>query len=416
MTVVRPFKGLRPKPEYAKEVAAPPYDVLSAGEAREMCADNPNSFLRVNKAELEFDDTVDTYSEPVYQRAEENLHRLINDGIMFEESEPSFYLYRLAMNNKSQTGLIALASVDEYDRGLIKKHEHTRPEKVSDRANHIAYLNAQVGPVFTTYRHQHNPEIKSVFESITSNPAEVDFTAEDGVRHELWVVGDNRQKDSIIEAFAKIPHIYVADGHHRSQSASEVRRRFAEANPNHTGKEIYNYFLNVIFPDEELNILPYNRVIKDMNGLTLEQLLTKASERFEINPQDKEVNPDKPHRFGLYCEGDWFLLTAKEGSFDPDDPTGSIDAAILGDNFIEPILGITNPKTDKRIDFVGGIRGTRELIKLVDSGEYKMAFSLYSTSIDQLLKVADAGEVMPPKSTWFEPKLRSGMVVNLLND
>ncbi|MBD3232211.1 MAG: DUF1015 family protein [candidate division Zixibacteria bacterium] len=416
MTVVRPFRGLRPKPEYAKEVAAPPYDVLSAKEAREMCANNPNSFLRVNKAELEFDDNVDTYSEQVYQRAKDNLHRLIDDGIMFEESEPSLYLYRLTMDNKSQTGLIALASVDEYDKGLIKKHEHTRPEKVNDRANHIAYLNAQVGPVFTTYKHDHNPEIKTVFEGITSNPPEIDFTADDGVRHELWVVNDEREKDSIIGAFAKIPHIYVADGHHRSQSASEVRRRFQEANPKHTGEEIYNFFLNVVFPDDELNILPYNRVVKDMNGLTLEQLLTKASENFEITPKDGEVEPDQPHRFGLYCEGDWFLLKAKEGSFDPDDPTGSIDAAILGNNFIDPILGITNPKTDKRIDFVGGIRGTKELVKLVDSGEYKIAFSLHATSIDQLLKVADAGEVMPPKSTWFEPKLRSGMVVNLLND
>jgi uncharacterized protein (DUF1015 family) len=414
LSIVKPFKGLRPKPEYAKDVASPPYDVLTAKEARQMAASNPRSFLRVNKAELEFDDDVDQYSERVYRRAKDNLQKLIDNDVMIRDPKPCFYLYRLTMNNHSQTGLVSLASVDEYDRGLIKKHEHTRPDKVNDRANHIEFLQAQVGPVLTTFKY--NDDIKRTFDRITADAAPVDFVAADGVRHQMWVVDDDKYTRGIIDAFAPLPCMYIADGHHRSQSASEVCRRMRERNPDHTGEEIYNYFLHVTFPDKELNILPYNRVVRDMNNLKLDQLLEKASERFDVTPADKEISPVSPHIFGLYAEGKWFRMKSKEGSFDPDDPTGSIDAAVLADNLIAPILGITNPKTDDRIDFVGGIRGNRELVKLVDSGEYKLAFSLHATTIEQLLKVADAGEVMPPKSTWFEPKLRSGMVVNLLTD
>jgi len=414
MSIVKPFKGLRPKPEYAAKVASPPYDVLSAKEAREMARDNRYSFLRVNKAELEFDDDVDQYSPEVYQRAKDNLNRLIQDEIMIRDEKPCFYLYRLTMAGKSQIGLVALASVEEYDKGLIKKHEHTRPEKVNDRANHISYLEAQVGPVFITFKT--NQEIKQLFKNITSEPAPTDFTADDGIRHELWFISDSKSITEITKAFSKLPYMYIADGHHRSQSASEICRRGKEKNPNHTGQEAYNFFLNVIFPADELNILPYNRVVKDLNGLAIEDILKKASVKFDISSRDKEISPKNPHEFGVYAEGKWYLLKAKGGSFNPNDPTGSIDAAILGANFIDPILGITNPKTDKRVNFVGGIRGTKELVKLVDSGEYKIAFSLHPTSIEQLLNVADAGEVMPPKSTWFEPKLRSGMVVNLLTD
>ncbi len=414
MSIVKPFRGLRPKPEYAARVASPPYDVLSAKEAREMAQDNRYSFLRVNKAELEFDNHIDQYSPKVYQRAKDNLDRLIQDEIVIRDEKPCFYLYRLTMGGKSQCGLVALTSVEEYDNGLIKKHEHTRPEKVNDRANHIAYLEAQVGPVFTTFRA--NQEIKQLFKNITSKPATTNFVADDDIRHELWVISGSKSITEITKAFAKLPYMYIADGHHRSQSASEVCRRAKAKNSSHTGQEPYNFFLNVIFPADELNILPYNRVVKDLNGLTIEDILKKASAKFDISPQNKEIGPKNPHEFGVYAEGKWYLLKTKSGSFDPKDPTGSIDAAILGANFIDPILGIANPKTDKRIDFVGGIRGTKELVKLVDSGEYKIAFSLYPTSIEQLLKVADAGEVMPPKSTWFEPKLRSGMVVNLLTD
>ena len=413
MSIVKPFRGLRPKPEYAREVASPPYDVLNAQEARHIVERNPNSFLRVNKAELEFDDNVNSYAEEVYQRGKDNLQRLSDLGFLVRDEKPCFYLYQITMDGKSQTGLVALTSVAEYDNGLIKKHEHTRPEKVNDRANHIEYLGAQVGPVFSTYRYNEN--IHKIFKQITAENPIIDFVADDGVRHEFWVISKDSEIRKIEESFAALPHLYIADGHHRSQSASEVCRRMKDNNPNHTGEENYNYFLNVMFPDEELNILPYNRVVADLNDLTLDTIIDMASEKFQIFPQRTEITPTELHTFGLYCDGKWYLLKSKDGTFDPNDPTGSIDAAILGKNFIDPILGISDPKTDKRINFVGGIRGTKELEKLVDSGKYKIAFSLYPTSIKQLLDVADAGEVMPPKSTWFEPKLRSGMVVNLLD-
>ena len=414
MAIVRPFKGLRPKADRAKEVASPPYDVLSTQEAKEMAMNNPNSFLRVNKAELEFDQGSDPYSEKVYQRGKDNLMRLWNEGIMVRDSKPSFYLYRLTMNGRSQTGLVALTSVDEYDKGIIKKHEHTRPQKVSDRANHITFLGAQVGPVFSTFKY--SEAVGEVFGRVTSKPPTTDFVADDGVRHELWVVDDDPTVQAIVDAFGALKELYIADGHHRSAAAAEVCHRFREKNPGYSGDEIVNFFLNVLFPDRELHILPYNRVVKDMNGLDLPSLLEQTSARFAVEPHDGEVNPNEPHQFGLYADGRWQVLTAKPGSFDASSPTQSIDAAILQRNLIDPILGIDNPKTDDRIDFVGGIRGTRELVKLVDSGVYKIAFSLYPTSIQQLIDVADAGEVMPPKSTWFEPKLRSGMVVNLLTE
>ena len=414
MSVVRPFKGLRVKPEFAAEIASPPYDVLNAKEARKIVQRHPESFLRVNKAELEFDDHVDPYSEPVYRRGKDNLKRLVDKGMMARDPKPAFYLYRLTMSGRSQLGLVALTSVDEYDAGLIKKHEHTRPEKVRDRANHIDYLQAQVGPVFSIFRH--NAEIARLFKRITATPAPTDFVADDGIRHELWVVDDERAVREIAEPFARLPFLYIADGHHRSQSASELCRRYREKNQNFTGEEPWNFFLNVIFPDSELKILPYNRVVKDLNGLTPEQMLEKASASFKVTPKSAEATPKKPHTFGLYCGGRWYLLECRKGSFDPDNPTGSIDSAILNANFIGPILGITDVKTDKRIDFVGGIRGTGELVKLVDSGEFKLAFAVHPTSIEQLLKVADAGDVMPPKSTWFEPKLCDGLVVNLLTE
>ncbi len=411
MSTLKPFAALRPRPEYAREVAAPPYDVLNAAEARRLVAGNPNSFLRVNKAELEFDDDTDPYGEVVYQRGKDNLQRLIDEQILVQDTHPCFYLYRLTMDGQSQTGLVALASVDEYDRGTIVKHEHTRPEKVADRADHIAFLQAQVGPVFLTYRH--DPAIAQLFARLTAASAAVDFVADDDVRHEFWIVDDGEAIGEIGAAFGRLPALYIADGHHRSQAASEVRRRQQEKHADQTGDGPHNCFLSVAFPDRELRILPYNRVIRDLGGLTIEQVLEHASANFEVRLCDTPVEPDRPHCCGMYCAGRWFRLSARPGSFDPADPTGSIDATILGDNFIAPILGITDPKVDRRIGFVGGRRGVGELIKLVDSGEYALAFSLFATSIEQLLRVADAGAVMPPKSTWFEPKLRSGMAVHV---
>jgi len=302
----------------------------------------------------------------------------------------------------------------EYDQGKIKKHEHTRPEKVNDRANHISFLEAQVGPVLTTFKYDDKTD--TILKKITATAATTDFTSDDGVRHELWVVSDDSRVRELVSAFAAVGEFYIADGHHRSQSASEICRRMKEKNHNHTGEEPYNFFLNVIFPDRELNILPYNRVVNDLNGMTIEEIFKRAAEKFEIMPHNGEVVPAQPHQFGIYADKKWYALEAKPGIFDESSPTKSIDASIIGENFIAPLLGIINPKTDNRIDFVGGIRSNAELVKLVDSGKFKMAFSLYPTSIAQLLKVADAGEVMPPKSTWFEPKLRSGMVVNLLKE
>lgn len=414
MSIVRPFKGLRPKPKFAREVAAPPYDVLSSDEARVLVKTNPNSFLKVNKPEIDFPPGASFDNKDIFKKGKENLNRLIDDGLMIRDSNPSFYLYRLTMNNKSQTGLVALTSVEEYNLGLIKKHEHTRPEKVNDRSAHIMTLEAQVGPVFSIFRN--NQSLKNLFTDITANPAEIDFTADDNIRHELWVVGDDNKIKAIIEEFDKLDELYIADGHHRSEAASEVCRRMKEHNSNHNGDEPYNYFLNVIFPDDELNIMSYNRVVSELNNQTIESIIEKASGKFDITPSDIPINSGENHQIGVYIDKNWFTFKIKEGSYDTDHPAESIDSAILTKNLLNPVFGIENLRTDKRIGFIGGIRGVEELVKLVDSNKYKIAFSMYPVTVEQLLKVADAGEVMPPKSTWFEPKLRSGMVVNLLKD
>lgn len=412
MSVVRPFRGLRPRPEVASRVASPPYDVLSAKEARALAQNEPLSFLRVNKAELEFGDDVDPHGVEVYARAKENLQKLQREGHLIQDPAPCFYLYRLTWRGRAQTGLVALTSVDEYDRGLIKKHEHTRPAKVEDRAQHIMTLDAQVGPVFSAFRH--DPGIELLFGEVTSGAPDVDFSAGD-VTHELWVVSDAEPVAKITEAFAALPHLYIADGHHRSEAASRAAKLAAAKNPGHDGTESYNYFLNVLFPDQDLRILSYNRVVNDLGGATVGDLLERAAASYEIRTADGPVDPSRLHEFGVYANGSWARLVAREGSFDASHPTQSIDAAILSETFLAPLLDITDLRTDPRIDFVGGIRGVEELVRLVDGGEYAMAFSLHPTSIGELLAVADAGEVMPPKSTWFEPKLRSGMVVHLLS-
>jgi uncharacterized protein (DUF1015 family) len=414
MSIVKPFRGLRARPELTSKVACPPYDVLSSKEARQMALGNPISFLHVNKSEIDFDDKVNPYSDEVYRKAADNLKKFEKDAVMIRDSKPCFYLYRLTMDGRRQTGLVVLSSVDEYDAGKIKKHEHTRPEKVDDRANHILTVNAQVGPIFSTFKQ--NKEIDNIFNKIQSSAPDVDFISDDKIRHELWVVSDDKIISEIESAFGKLPFIYIADGHHRSEAASEVRRRLKEKNKSHTGKEIYNYFLNVIFPHNQLHIMPYNRVVRDLNGLNVESLLKKASEKFEISPSNSPVEPKKPRTFGLYCDKKWYKISSRPESFDADHPTRSLDSSILSENLLNPILGIINLRTDKRIDFIGGIRGIGELVRLVDSGDFKIAFSLYPTTIEQLMNVADRGEVMPPKSTWFEPKLRDGMVVNILND
>ena len=413
MSLIRPFRGLRPNPDFVSEVASPPYDVLSSEEARELVKKNPKSFLRVNKPEVDFEPGVSLYGDAIYTRGKENLTNMIEQSIMCQDESECFYLYRLTWQGKSQTGLVALTSVDEYNRGLIKKHEHTRPEKVSDRADHIEKVGAQVGPVFSIFRQRKT--IMSIFEAITNQTPIYAFDDDTSVRHEFWVVSDVETIQSLTSAFGELPEIYIADGHHRSAAAAEVAKRMGEKNPNHTGEEVYNYFLNVIFPDDELRILSYNRVVADLNGNDWKTIVDNAANAFSVKPSDKPVSPSKPYQFGIYHDKQWFTVESKEGSFDKGSAAGSIDSAVLTANWLQPLLGIEDIRTDKRIGFIGGIRGVDELMRLVDSNNFEIAFSLYPVSVEQLLAVADADEVMPPKSTWFEPKLRSGMVVNLLD-
>jgi uncharacterized protein (DUF1015 family) len=417
MSIIRPFCGLRVKPDLAAQVTSPPYDTMSTPEARIMAGDNPNSFLRIDKPEIEFPDLFNPYDPQVYARGRQNLDAFQSRGVLLRDPNPCFYMYRQTMDGRRQTGLLALTSVAEYNAGKIKKHEHTRPEKVNDRANHIIASNAQASPVLSTFKW--NADLARIFDVVQSKSPLLDFVSSDQVRHEFWVIADSATVDQLVKVFdTQIEALYIADGHHRSEAASEVCRRLRENNPDHTGNEPYNFFLNGLFADRELYIMPYNRVVRDLNNHTLGQLLTEAEKHFEVDktPSAAASTPISQHQFGLYAEGNWYRLKARAGSFDPTHPVNSIDAAILAENLISPLLGVHNPRTDKRIDFVGGIRGVKELERLVDSGQFKIAFSLYSTSISQLLTVADAGEVMPPKSTWFEPKLRSGLVVNLLSD
>lgn len=415
MSVIKPFRALRPRRDMAAKVASPPYDVLNSEEARAMAASNPWSFLHVNKPEIDLPPDVDVHSEAVYQKGAENLQKFIREGVLVRDDRPGYYLYRQVMGEHVQTGLVALASVDEYDRGLIKKHEFTRQEKEDDRVNHMKHLNAQVGPVFLTYKHQ--PVMDMLVEEITAAEPEVDFTSDDGIRHVVWPVFDETHIQGITQVFSSLDAMYVADGHHRSASASRIRAMRQAENPNHTGEESYNYFLNVIFPDNEMQIMDYNRVVKDLNDLTVSAFLEAVEIAFDVRRLGKNgFKPMERHSFVMYLEGEWYLLNAHDDIIDENDPVGRLDVSILQENLLHPILGIGDPRKDSRIDFVGGIRGLEGLQKRVDSGEMAVAFALYPTSIDELMAIADAGKVMPPKSTWFEPKLRSGLFIHPLDD
>ncbi|RKX20800.1 MAG: DUF1015 domain-containing protein [Candidatus Zixiibacteriota bacterium] len=414
MLKIKPFQGLRPHVDYIQEVASPPYDVLNSDEARKLVKDNPHSFLRINKPEVDFSENEQIDNNRIYEKGLENLNRFIADELMILDSKPCYYLYRLTWQEKSQTGLICLTSVEDYNQRKIKKHEHTRPDKVTDRAQHIMTLNAQVGPVFSIF--DKNEKLLEVFKKVSDSKPNADFTAEDNVHHSLWVIDNDDDINKITSIFTEIDSIYIADGHHRSESASEVCKLMKEENANHTGEESYNFFLNVIFPADELRILPYNRIVKDLNGLSEDKFIEAIKKNFNITKSETPIEPSQNHEIGMYIKNQWYKLNIKEDSFDKNHPSESIDAAILFDNLIKPVLGIENIRTDKRIDFVGGIRGNKELIKLVDSGDWAVAFSMYPVSVQQLIDVADANLVMPPKSTWFEPKLRSGMVINILDN
>lgn len=413
MVRIEPFRAYRPARELAEKVASPPYDVLSSAEARKMAAGNDLSFLHVNKPEIDLEPDLDPYAPEVYAKGAENLQRLIRDGALLRDPQPALYVYRQRMGKHVQTGIVAGASVEEYEAGVIKKHEHTRKVKEDDRTRHIEATNANAGPVFLAYRA--DPKIDELVERLTASEPTYDFTAPDGIHHTLWVIDEPENRDRLVAAFARVPVLYVADGHHRSASAARVCTERRAANPGHTGNEPYNFFLSVIFPHDQLMIMDYNRVVRDLNGLDPEAFLERVREKFAVEPADDE-KPAAPHEFGMYLTGKWYRLTARSGSFDEGDPVRSLDVAILQDSLLAPFLGIGDPRADERIEFVGGIRGLEELVRLVSSGDWAVAFALYPTSIEQLFAVADAGLVMPPKSTWFEPKLRSGLIVRPLED
>jgi len=414
MAVIKPFRGLRPKKELAEKVASPPYDVLSSEEAREMAKNNPYSFLHINKPEIDLPPETDIYDEAVYQKGRENLDRFIKEGILIQDEKPMFYVYRQIMGNHSQIGLVAGASVEEYEKGLIKKHELTRADKEEDRVKHVNTLNAQTGPVFLTYKAK--PEIDALINKIIEDEPEYDFTADDGIRHTFWLVDKEEDIQKLQDLFKELDCLYVADGHHRSAAAMRVKQMRLAQNPNHTGEEEYNYFLTVIFPHDQMYIMDYNRVVKDLNGLSKEEFLKKVEEKFEVKKLGSTAEkPKKKHEFVIYLDGEWYQLKAKPGTFNENDPVEQLDVSILMKNLLVPILGIGDPRKDKRIDFVGGIRGLEELKRRVDSGDWKVAFGLYPTSIEDLMAIADAGKIMPPKSTWFEPKLRSGLVIHKLD-
>lgn len=406
MATIKPFKALRPHNEYAAQLASKPYDVLNSEEARKEAGDNLLSFLHVTKAEIDLAPDMDTHSESVYQKAKENLQKLIDKKILFRDEKPCYYIYELAWKGRNQTGLVCVSSVEDYFNDVIKKHEFTRPEKEKDRIDHMVATRAQTGNVFLACKDL--KELNDVLDKWKGqNPAEYNFTAADGVSHTVWVVNTVATIDIITNIFKeKIPFTYIADGHHRAASAAKVSQQLPDS-------EEAKYFLTTIFPANQLAILDYNRVVKDLNGLSNEAFLQKLGEQFTVEPATGAVAPKELHQFGMYLNNQWYQITAKEGSY-RNDPIGVLDVTILQENILDRILGITDPRTDTRVDFVGGIRGLAELEKRVNSGEMKLAFSLHPVSIQQLFDIADSGSVMPPKSTWFEPKLRDGLLTHLI--
>lgn len=412
MATIRPFAAIRPAAAYAKDVAALPYDVMNSEEAREMAADKPLSFLHIDKAEIDLPPDTDPYSDAVYAKARENLERMVSDGIFEQDPLPNLYIYRLTMNGRSQTGLVACTSVDEYLDGTIKKHELTRADKEADRIRHVDTLNANTGPIFLAY--PGNANIKAIIDGWTTAAVPVyDFVSEDGIGHKVWVIDSDAEIGMLTHYFREVANLYIADGHHRNASAVKVALKRREENPAYTGEEEFNFYLSVLFPTDELLIYDYNRVVKDLNGNTPEEFLEKIGAAFDVEPfaGTGAYRPATPHRFGLYLAGKWYSLTAKPHILS-DDPVLGLDVSILQKELLEPVLGIGDPRTDKRIDFVGGIRGLEELERRVDSGEMALAFSMHPTSMAELMRVANDGKTMPPKSTWFEPKLRSGLFIH----
>lgn len=409
MVTIHPFKALRPAAELAKQVASRPYDVLNSKEAKVEARGNSASFLHITKSEIDLPDTTDIHAQQVYDKAKENLEAFISRKILFRESKPCYYIYQLLMNGRSQTGLVCGSSVDDYENGLIKKHEFTRPEKEKDRINHIKKTGAQTGNVFLAYRNV--AEIDALINKWKEKSPVYDFTADDDIRHTIWIVNDDDTIEKISSLFKeKVPCTYIADGHHRAASAAKVRAALGS-----DAQEGADHFLTTLFPSNQLQIMDYNRLVTDLNGLNEADLLSATRNKFSVQKADKAFSPANLHEFGMYLNGQWYRLMANEGSYS-NDPIGILDITILQDNLLDPVLNIKDQRTDKRIDFVGGIRGLGELEKRVDSGEMALAFSLHPVSIQQLFDIADSGNVMPPKSTWFEPKLRDGLLTHLIDN
>ena len=408
MALIKPFECVRPNEKDAARVAALPYDVYNRQEAVCEVKREPLSFLKIDRAETQFDDSTDTYAPEVYAKAKELFEEALADKTFITDTDKTYYIYALTMDKRTQTGIVACASIDDYLNNVIKKHENTRADKEVDRITHVDTLSAQTGPIFLAYRA--DSVINDAVKKTKENKALYDFISPDGIRHQVWKMTDITLVENVRKAFEGIDSVYIADGHHRAASAVKVGLKRRQENPGYTGNEEFNYFLSVLFPDEELMILPYNRVVKDLNGYTQEEFLNKIKEKFDIAESDKQVSPDKKGTFGMYLGGKWYKLTAHKDIMS-DDPVDGLDVAVLQDNLLAPVLGIGEPKTDKRIDFVGGIRGLSELEKRCRE-DCVVAFSMYATSIAELFAVADAGKLMPPKSTWFEPKLRSGLFIH----
>ncbi len=414
MAVFKPFKAVRPVPEQAAEIASLPYDVMDSEEARIEVAKHPLSFLHVEKPEIDLEKGINLYDDRVYAKAKENLYNYLDKRLMFQDEKPAFYIYKQTMDGRPQIGLVGLASIDDYLNNHIKKHELTRADKEADRIRHVDTCNAHSSPVFFTYRHQQT--IDDVVRKVMAETAPVyDFVSDDGIGHALWVMDQEADIRAIETAFSQLPDLYVADGHHRTASAVRVGTMRREKHPDYKGDEEFNYIMAVIFPDNQLHIMDYNRIVKDLNGLSKDQFLQKVAEKFTIEEKISEpYHPEGIHNFGMYLDGKWYKLTAKAETWDAGNVVESLDVSILQNNLLHPILGIEDPRRDKRIDFVGGIRGLAELQKRVDSGREAVAFAMFPPSMDELIGIADAGEIMPPKSTWFEPKLRSGLFIHLL--
>ena len=411
MSVLKAFKAIRPTKENASKVAALPYDVMNSAEAAEMVKGNPISFLHVDKAEIDLPEDTYIYDEKVYLKARENLDKLSEDGICIQDEKPCLYIYRQIMNGRAQTGIVGCASIDDYMNNIIKKHEFTRADKEADRINHVDYCDANTGPIFLTYRG--NDTIDGIVAKYTSGEAEYDFVTDDGITNTVWVVDNDNDIDALTDAFADIPCLYIADGHHRAASAVKVGMKRREQNPDFDGQEEFNFFLAVYFRSDDLAIMDYNRLIADYNGKTKTEILDEISVKFDIEKKDAIYHPEMKHTFGMYIDKEWYKLTAKNGIFNENDPVDRLDVSILQNNVINPVFGIEDPRTDKRIDFVGGIRGLGELERRC-SLDMQIAFSMFPTTLDDLMDIADAGKVMPPKSTWFEPKLLSGLFIHKL--